>query len=89
MAQVWPDLSMLSYQKAAPLLRAICAKHGVPYVQENVFLRLMKACDGRSKLCAPSPDAVLPRRPVMFLIAGRAVVLPLRSSKVHSSDGVS
>lgn len=33
---------MLSYQKSAPLLRDICDKHGVPYVQENVFTRLDK-----------------------------------------------
>ena len=42
---VWPDLSMLSYQKAAPLLKQLCEKHGVPYVQENVFLRLKKTVD--------------------------------------------
>ena len=42
---VWPDLSMLSYQKAAPLLRAICEKHGVPYVQQSVFKRLTKTVD--------------------------------------------
>ena len=42
---LWPDLSMLSYQKAAPLVRAICAKHGVPYVQHNVFWRLKKTVD--------------------------------------------
>ena len=42
---VWPDLSMLSYQKAAPLLRAICEKHGVPYVQHNVFWRLHKTLE--------------------------------------------
>ena len=39
---VWPDLSMLSYQKAAPLLCDICVKHHVPYVQESVFKRLTK-----------------------------------------------
>jgi len=39
---LWPDLSMLSYQKAAPLVRDLCAKHGVPYVQESVWLRLGK-----------------------------------------------
>jgi len=38
----WPDLSMLSYQKGQPALKAICAKHGVPYVQENVFVRVWK-----------------------------------------------
>ena len=42
---IWPDLSMRSYQKAAPLVKAICAKHGVPYVQESVFLRLKKTID--------------------------------------------
>jgi hypothetical protein len=39
---VWPNLSMLSYQKSAPAVRAICAKHGIPYVKENVFLRVHK-----------------------------------------------
>merc|ERR1719183_3323933 len=41
----WPQLSMLSYQKAAPQLRAICEKHGVPYVQESVFTRLKRTAD--------------------------------------------
>ena len=41
----WPQLSMLSYQKAAPELRAICQKYGVPYVQQNVFQRLKKTAD--------------------------------------------
>lgn len=42
---VWPDLSMLAYQKAAPQLKAICEKYGVPYVQESVFTRLRKTVD--------------------------------------------
>jgi len=42
---VWPDLSMLQYQRGAPFLKAICEKHGVPYVQENVFERLRKTVD--------------------------------------------
>ncbi len=42
---LWPNLSMLSYQKAAPLVRDICKKHNVPYVQENVFLRVKKTVD--------------------------------------------
>jgi len=41
----WPQLSMLSYQKSAPQLRAICEKHGVPYVQESVFTRLKRTAD--------------------------------------------
>jgi len=39
---LWPNLSMRSYQKAAPLVRVICMKHNVPYVQENVFRRVWK-----------------------------------------------
>ena len=42
---LWPNLSMLSYQKAAPLVREICDKHGIPYIKENVFLRLKKTID--------------------------------------------
>lgn len=42
---VWPDLSMLQYQRGAPLLKQICEKHNVPYVQENVWARLVKTVD--------------------------------------------
>lgn len=42
---VWPDLSMYQYQRAAPRLKAICEKHGVPYVQESVWTRLRKTVD--------------------------------------------
>merc|ERR1712157_329932 len=42
---VWPDLSMLQYQRGAPKLKAICQKHGVPYVQESVWVRLQKTID--------------------------------------------
>jgi len=42
---LWPSLSMLSYQKAAPLVRDICKKHGIPYVKESVFIRLKKTVD--------------------------------------------
>lgn len=42
---VWPDLSMLQYQRGAPKLKEICESHGVPYVQESVFERLRKTVD--------------------------------------------
>jgi len=42
---VFPDLSMRQYQKAAPELKSICAKYGVPYVQESVWERLRKTVD--------------------------------------------
>lgn len=42
---LWPNLSMLSYQKAAPLVKEICDRHGIPYIQENVFWRVKKTVD--------------------------------------------
>jgi fatty acid desaturase len=42
---VWPNLSALSYQRAQPELRAICERHGVPYIQESVWVRLRKTVD--------------------------------------------
>jgi len=39
---VWPDLPMLKYRQAAPKLKAICARHGVPYVEEPVLTRFPK-----------------------------------------------
>mmetsp|Transcript_8871 Transcript_8871/g.11799 ORF Transcript_8871/g.11799 Transcript_8871/m.11799 type:complete len:426 (+) Transcript_8871:317-1594(+) len=42
---LWPNLSMLSYRKAAPQVQEICERYGVPYVKENVFIRLKKTVD--------------------------------------------
>jgi ribosomal protein L7Ae-like RNA K-turn-binding protein len=50
---------MLSYQKSAPQLRAICEKHGVPYVQQNVFARLGALTDimiGRTSMREYKPE---------------------------------
>jgi fatty acid desaturase len=42
---MWPNLSMLSYRKAAPQLQEICRRYGVPYIQESVLARLKKTVD--------------------------------------------
>jgi len=39
---LWPDMSMLQYQRAQPRLKALCEKHGIPYIQEPVTTRLKK-----------------------------------------------
>ncbi len=39
---VFPDMSMLQYCKAQPRIEAIARDHGVPYVQESVWLRLRR-----------------------------------------------
>lgn len=36
---VWPNLSLYAYQAAAPRLRLLCRKHGIPYTQDSVFRR--------------------------------------------------
>jgi fatty acid desaturase len=42
---LWPRLTMLRYRKLQPHVEALCRKHGVPYVRENVFIRLRKLLD--------------------------------------------
>lgn len=50
---LWPDLPMLKYRQAAPQVRAICARFGVPYVQESVwrrFAKLWRILDGSASM---------------------------------------
>jgi fatty acid desaturase len=42
---IWPDLPMLKYRQVQPRVKALCAKYGVPYVQESLFARLKKMSD--------------------------------------------
>jgi fatty acid desaturase len=42
---VFPDLPMRQYQLIQPRVKAICEKHGVPYVQESVFKRARRLVD--------------------------------------------
>jgi len=39
---MFPDLSMLSYQKAMPIVKEACERYGIPYVQQDMFTRLNK-----------------------------------------------
>ena len=42
---LWPDLPPLAYVRVAPRVRELCARHGVPYVQEGVFTRVGRLLD--------------------------------------------
>ena len=42
---IWPDLPMLKYRQVQPKVKALCAKYGVPYVQESLLARLKKMSD--------------------------------------------
>jgi len=39
---LFPDLPMLRYREIKPRVEALCAKYGIPYVQESVFTRVKK-----------------------------------------------
>ena len=39
---LWPNLSMLSYQRAHPRVQLICAKYGVPFIKQSCFKRTAK-----------------------------------------------
>ena len=38
-------MSMLSLRKAMPEVKKICKKYEIPYIQEDVFIRLFKLTD--------------------------------------------
>ena len=42
---LFPDLSMLHYRKAEPMVKEVCKKYNINYIQENVFIRLQKTID--------------------------------------------
>lgn len=42
---LFPDLPMLAYQRMQPKVRALCEKHGIPYIQESVWKRFGKLVD--------------------------------------------
>ncbi|MDX8405260.1 MAG: fatty acid desaturase [Mariprofundus sp.] len=53
---LWPDIPLSQYQYVQPKVVAVCKKHGIPYCQQSVFKRLLKAVDimvGRSSMLKP------------------------------------
>lgn len=42
---LWPDAPMRTYQWLQPRVKALCEKHGVPYVQESVWKRVGRMTD--------------------------------------------
>ncbi len=42
---LWPDLPLSEYQRLQPQVKALCAKYGIPYVQESLWTRLRKTAD--------------------------------------------
>ena len=42
---LFPDLSIYEYKIIQPKVKELCKKYNIPYVQENVFIRLKKTVD--------------------------------------------
>ncbi len=42
---IFPDLPMLRYRDAAPRVKALCEKHGIPYPQSGILSRVKKLLD--------------------------------------------
>ncbi|PCI44607.1 MAG: fatty acid desaturase [Proteobacteria bacterium] len=42
---LWPDIPLNQYQYVQPRVVEVCKKHGIPYCQDSVFKRLLKAID--------------------------------------------
>lgn len=62
---LWPDLPPAAYQRAAPGVKAICEKHGVPYLQESVWTRVRKTVDvmvGKASMIRSRPRTKHERR---------------------------
>lgn len=42
---LFPDIPMARYREIQPRVKALCEKHGIPYVQESVWTRFRKMID--------------------------------------------
>ncbi|MEI7795427.1 MAG: fatty acid desaturase [Methylococcaceae bacterium] len=53
---LWPEMTVSQYQQAQPMVKALCEKHNIPYIQESVFKRLVKTIDvmvGKTSMLRP------------------------------------
>lgn len=60
---IFPDLPMLKYREVQPKVRALCEKHGIPYVQESVWTRARKMVDvvvGKASMRRLAPRKAAP-----------------------------
>jgi fatty acid desaturase len=56
---LWPDMTASEYQRAQPLVKAVCTKHHIPYIQESVFKRLKRTLDVMvGKTSMPRPVSI-------------------------------
>jgi len=56
---LWPDMTMLQYRKAQPLVKALAAKYGVSYVKESALLRTLKTVRIMAGLMQHTPPCTI------------------------------
>lgn len=66
---MFPDMTPLQYRKLQPLIRSVCKKHGVQYVQQNAIYRCWKMLrvavgDDSMKCCKTIIDPTLHEKPL-------------------------
>lgn len=72
---LWPDLPPSACQRAAPRVKAICEAHGVPYLQESVWVRAKKTLDiivGKTSMLRSRPRTRRDRRAEMAAASAMA-----------------
>ncbi len=60
---LFPNLTLLEYQRIQPEVAAVCRKHGVPYVQQSVWKRAKRTLDvivGRTSMKRGATEAAPP-----------------------------
>jgi fatty acid desaturase len=73
---LFPDVPMLAYRRLQPKVAALCAQHGVPYIQEPVgrrFAKMARIFVGRARMPWMLPPAPRVRVPVATLVAARTI----------------
>src|SRR5262249_59381478 len=73
---LFPDMPMLAYRRVQPKVKALCARFGVPYLQEPVgrrFAKMARVFVGRARMPWMLPPAPNVRVPVATLVAAHAV----------------
>ncbi|QWF70909.1 fatty acid desaturase [Methylomonas paludis] len=53
---LWPNMPLRQYQLLQPQVMALCQKHNIPYCQQSIFKRLLKAVDvmvGKTSMLKP------------------------------------
>lgn len=58
---IWPDMPMLKYREVQPRVKALCAKYGIPYVQDGLLSRIKKMSDvvvGKTAMRRVTPTAL-------------------------------